>query len=73
MSIVSDDIAARLVETNPEFREAYEAHRLFEKKIAKMSKNPHPTPEAEEECHKLKRLKLAEKDKMEAILKSIEK
>ncbi len=63
-----EDLVKELLERDEEFKQAYLAHEEYEKKIAEFDKRPYLSTEEQLTRKKLQKLKLAEKDKMEAIL-----
>lgn len=67
MTSLGEDLLQRLLEENAEFKKAYEAHKLYDMAVKKLYKKSHLTTEELEEEMRLKKLKLLEKDKMEAI------
>lgn len=67
MNASSGGFLSRLLEKDAEFKGIYEAHRSYEKRVAKLGKRPHLTMEEELEKKKLQKLKLAHKDRMEEI------
>lgn len=68
MKSFNQEDVERVLEHNPQFREVYEEHHRFDKKIAKMDKKRHLTDEEILEKKRLKKLKLSKKDEMEKIL-----
>ena len=68
MNALGGGFLSRLLEKDAEFKGIYEAHRSYEKKVAKLGKRPHLTTEEELEKKKLQKLKLTHKDKMEEII-----
>lgn len=63
-----EDLVKELLERDEEFKQAYLAHQEYEKRIAEFDKRPYLSTEEQLTRKKLQKLKLAEKDKMEAIL-----
>lgn len=67
MKKVDGDFLRRLLEKDSEFRRIYEAHREYEKRVAKLGKKIYVTKEEAIEEKKLKKIKLEQKDRMEEI------
>lgn len=63
-----DELKARLLETNEEFRRLARAHSDYAQKIEAIEAVPHPSEEQQIEEVKLKKMKLHAKDLMAAIL-----
>ncbi len=61
-------MAEKLLKENKEFRDAYIAHLEFKKKVEKMERKPFLSHREDLERKRLKKLKLALKDKMEKIM-----
>ena len=68
MNALGGGFLSRLLEKDAEFKGIYEAHRSYEKKVAKLGKRPHLTMEEELEKKRLQKLKLTHKDRMEEII-----
>jgi len=69
---VSDQVLVeQLCNENPRFRKLYEEHLLLEKQLSEMDQKTFITPEEEMERKKVQKLKLAGKDEMEGILRSL--
>ena len=68
MNALGGGFLSRLLEKDAEFKGIYEAHRGYEKKVAKLGKRPHLTMEEELEKKRLQKLKLTHKDRMEEII-----
>ena len=68
MSDSTDDIIARLIAEDDEFKKIYQAHREYDQKIKKLDKKVGLTPHEETERKKLQKLKLSEKDRMEGLI-----
>ncbi len=64
----NDEVFAKLLREDAEFKKSYKDHRDYEDKIAKLEKKKHLSPEDEVQRNKLKKLKLALKDGMEKKL-----
>jgi hypothetical protein len=62
------EIISRLVETSTEFRSLWEEHLDLERKLDEHRKHLHFQPEEELEIHKLKKLKLKGKDRIEQLI-----
>ena len=62
------EIISRLVETDTEFRSLWEEHLDLERKLEDHKKHLHFQPEEELEIHKLKKLKLKGKDRIEQLI-----
>lgn len=62
------EVMERILEENEEFRRAYDAHQVYGSKLAEFANKRFLSSEEEYEKKRLKKLKLAEKDKMERIL-----
>ena len=65
------DLIQRLSEENPRFRKLHEEHILFEKKLQEYEEMTYLSEEKDLERKKIQKLKLAGKDEMESILKSL--
>lgn len=63
------DLIERLAREDEEFRRLLEQHRNLDREIKEYEKRPYLTPSQALEKARLKKLKLASKDKMEAILR----
>ena len=57
-----------LLEGDSGFRSIYEAHRSYEKRVAKLNKRIYLTAEEEVEEKRLKKMKLTQKDRMEEMV-----
>lgn len=68
MSELDGDFLKRVLEGDSQFRRIYEAHRMCEKKAAKLGKKPYLTLEQEIEEKRLKKMKLEHKDRMEEMV-----
>ena len=64
-----DDLKARLMETNDEFRRLATAHSEYARKIDALEGLPHLSEQEQLEEAKLKKLKLHAKDMMVALIK----
>ena len=63
-----EELIARLLPYNEELRKCIEAHRRYEEQLEKFSQRPYLTTEEEMEKKRIQKLKLAGRDKIEAIL-----
>ena len=68
MENTQDELKAHLMSTDDEFRQLVQKHAEYDRQIEALEAKPHVTPEDEVEEHRLKKLKLALKDQMNAIL-----
>ncbi|MBI5343822.1 MAG: DUF465 domain-containing protein [Deltaproteobacteria bacterium] len=68
MQNTNEDLIRKLLETSAEFKKAHNTHREYEKKIGQMERKKLLTTEESAERLRLKKLKLALKDKMEEML-----
>jgi uncharacterized protein YdcH (DUF465 family) len=64
-------LVEKLCDENPRFRKLFEEHAILEKQLDIFDQKPFLTPEQEIERKKVQKLKLAGKDEMESILRSI--
>ena len=71
-SIAEGSTSARLIETNEEFRTLSEQHSKYDHRLDELSSHRFPTTDEEVEEHRLKKLKLQTKDRMQAILREHE-
>lgn len=63
------ELVQKLSEENPRFRKLHEEHVLFEKKLQEFEEMAYLSEDEDLEMKKIKKLKLAGKEEMEAILK----
>lgn len=63
-----EEFIKAILEKDSEFKKAYMAHEDYEKKLRDIDKRLYLSTEEQLERKRLQKLKLAEKDKMEAIL-----
>ena len=63
-----EELIARLLPLDEELRKQVEEHRRFEEQLEKFSQRPYLTTEEEMEKRRIQKLKLAGRDKIEAIL-----
>ena len=68
MDKTQDDLKAHLMATDDEFRRAAEEHAQLKRQIEEIEARGHVTPEDEMEENRLKKLKLAAKDRMTEIM-----
>ena len=68
MENTQDELKAHLMKTDEEFRRLAEQHAQYHKQLEALEAKPHLTPEEEMEEHRLKKLKLRLKDRMNAII-----
>lgn len=68
MEVRDKDLCEKLLKENPEFKELYGAHQGYKKQLLKMEKKGYLSYEEELERKRLKKLKLAAKDKLESFL-----
>ncbi|MEZ4600478.1 MAG: YdcH family protein [Syntrophotaleaceae bacterium] len=61
----------RLCDQNAHFRRLFEEHLILEKQLHALDQRPYLTPEEEFERKKMQKLKLAGKDEMQRICRSI--
>jgi hypothetical protein len=62
------ELIAKYSEKDPELKALWEDHLAYEKKLEKFESKPFLTPGEEQEMKELKKLKLAGKTRMQAIL-----
>jgi len=63
-----EELKAYLINSNEEYRSLANKHAEYKRLIEAIEQKPHVTPEDEDEEHRLKKLKLACKDQMQAIV-----
>ncbi len=68
-----NEIKARLLEKNLEFRKAFDQHQILEKKLAKFYAKNYLTEEEKLKEKQLKKKKLLLKDKMYSIMTEFSK
>ena len=66
--IAIEEIRARLIATNEEFRRLTDQHTEYAKKLDALEALPHLTYDEQMEETRLKKMKLRLKDQMEAIM-----
>ena len=64
------ELVERLLEENEEFRKAFEEHREYKRRVKELEKKGVLTEDERLEEKRLKKLKLALKDRMEEMLAS---
>lgn len=62
------DLIARLVPTNAELDELWKAHQDYEKQLTRFEGKPYLSPTEDAELKQIKKMKLAGKTKIQAIL-----
>ena len=63
-----EELIARLLPHNEELRKHIEEHRRYEDQLEKFNQRPYLTTDEEVEKKRIQKLKLAGRDKIEAIL-----
>jgi uncharacterized protein YdcH (DUF465 family) len=63
-----EDLIARLLPRSEKLRQYIEEHQSYEEQLEKFSQRPYLTTEEEMEKRRIQKLKLAGRDKIEAIL-----
>jgi uncharacterized protein YdcH (DUF465 family) len=63
-----EELIARLLPRDQELRQYIEAHRQYEQRLEEFSQRPYLTTEEEMEKKRIQKLKLAGRDRIEAIL-----
>ncbi|MFA9433217.1 MAG: DUF465 domain-containing protein [Deltaproteobacteria bacterium] len=63
-----EELVARLLPRSEELRQYVEEHQRYEEQLEKFSQRPYLTTEEEMEKKRIQKLKLAGRDKIEAIL-----
>ena len=66
--IGAEDIRLRLMRENEEFRLMVQEHEELERQVAALERRVHLSADEEMELKRIKKLKLAGKDRMEAML-----
>jgi len=64
----NEQLKAHLMATDEEFRQLAAQHSEYERQIQEIESHVHVTPADEDEEHRLKKLKLHCKDRMELIM-----
>lgn len=62
------DLIARLAQTDAELAELWKAHQEYEKQLARFEGKPYLSPAEDAELKQIKKMKLAGKTKIQAIL-----
>ncbi len=62
------DLIARLVQTDADLGELWKAHQEYEKQLARFEGKPYLSPAEDAELKQIKKIKLAGKTKIQAIL-----
>ncbi|MDR0620411.1 MAG: YdcH family protein [Deltaproteobacteria bacterium] len=68
MDAQDEALISRLIDHNPELKTLVESHRDFERQLDEMYRRPHLTSDEDFELKRLKKAKLAGKEKIELIL-----
>jgi hypothetical protein len=63
-----EELIARLMETDPELKQLFEKHRDLGARVDDLSRRPYLSTEESMEKKRLQKLKLAGRDRIEAIL-----
>ena len=71
MRTAKEKLVKKLLDENAELKKCREAHRDYERQLSKLEKKTRLTAEEGVERNRLKKLKLAMKDRMEAISANI--
>ncbi len=64
MALKDEEIMERLMEEDSSFRQMKLQHLEYEKQLEDYLKKPYLTPAEQDEVHRIKKMKLALKDKM---------
>lgn len=62
------DLIARLVQTDEELSELWKNHQEYEKQLARFEGKPYLSPSEDAELKQIKKMKLAGKTRIQAIL-----
>lgn len=65
---ILEELKARLMKSDHEFRALVLEHSEYKKRVAEIEANPHPSEAEVDEEHRLKKLKLQHKDRMNEIM-----
>ncbi len=65
---MNKELIERLLREDEEFRKAYEAHREYDRQVERMERRGYLSADETMQVSRLKKLKLAMKDRMENIL-----
>ncbi|MFQ5586404.1 MAG: YdcH family protein [Thermodesulfobacteriota bacterium] len=68
MGNTTEEIIERLIEEDEEFKKTYRTHREYDRQIKKLDQKVGLTPSEQIERKRLQKLKLSEKDRMEAFI-----
>ena len=68
-TVTPEDISARLMESNEEFRTLARQHLDYDRQLEELSARRFPSTDEQVEQQRLKKLKLQLKDRMHAILR----
>jgi uncharacterized protein YdcH (DUF465 family) len=63
-----EELTLRLARENEEFGRMVREHQELDRQVAELERRPYLSPDEEVELKRIKKLKLAGKDRMEAIL-----
>lgn len=70
MPFSDDGLKEELLATDEEFRQLYEEHQNYERRLDQIHEKSFPSPEDEHEAKQIKLHKLSLKDRMALILRS---
>ena len=62
------DLIQKFISGDPELKRRIDEHEEYERKLAELNRRLHLTPEEEVERKRIQKLKLAGRDRIEAIL-----
>ena len=68
-TVPPEDISARLMESNEEYRILARKHSHYDRRLEELSARRFPSTDEQVETQRLKKLKLQLKDRMHAILR----
>jgi hypothetical protein len=68
MDSQDEALISKLIDKDPELKALVESHRDFERQLDEMYRRPHLTTDEDLELKRLKKAKLAGKEKIELIL-----
>ena len=68
-TVPPEDISARLMESNEEYRTLARKHSNYDRRLEELSARRFPSTDEQVETQRLKKLKLQLKDRMHAILR----
>jgi len=68
-TVSPEDISARLMESNEEYRILARKHSHYDRRLEELSARRFPSTDEQVETQRLKKLKLQLKDRMHAILR----